>query len=49
VTAAVQRAADTRRDDELVRVEAEYDARCSDEARTADILRHLRPLEPGER
>jgi hypothetical protein len=48
VTAAVQRAADTRRDDELARVEAEYDARCNDEARLADILRHLRPLAPGE-
>jgi hypothetical protein len=49
VTAAVQRAADTRRDDELARVEAEYDARCNDEARIDDILRHLRQLEPGER
>ncbi len=48
VTAAVQRAAETRRDDELTRVEAEYNARCNDDARLSDIVRHLRPLEPGE-
>lgn len=47
VTAAVQRAADPRHARELERVQAEYEARCSDAARDADIIRHLRPLEPG--